>query len=47
MSNTINLAIPAIGMEFGANQSALNWVVSAFYFRQPLCYCPLAASLLG
>ena len=30
MSNAINLAIPAIGVEFGANQGALNWVVSGF-----------------
>ena len=30
MSNAINLAIPAIGREFGANQNLLNWVVSAF-----------------
>lgn len=30
MSNAINLAIPAIGIEFGANQSLLNWVVSGY-----------------
>jgi EmrB/QacA subfamily drug resistance transporter len=30
MSNAINLAIPAIGKEFNAGQSELNWVVSAF-----------------
>jgi EmrB/QacA subfamily drug resistance transporter len=30
MSNAINLAIPAIGLEFGANQNLLNWVVSGF-----------------
>jgi EmrB/QacA subfamily drug resistance transporter len=30
MSNAINLAIPAIGLEFGAKQSLLNWVVSGF-----------------
>ncbi len=30
MSNAINLAIPAIGKEFGASQSMLNWVVSGF-----------------
>jgi EmrB/QacA subfamily drug resistance transporter len=30
ISNAINLAIPAIGREFGANQTMLNWVVSGF-----------------
>jgi EmrB/QacA subfamily drug resistance transporter len=30
MSNAINLAIPAIGREFSATQSMLNWVVSGF-----------------
>jgi len=30
MSNAINLAIPAIGKEFNAGQSGLNWVVSGF-----------------
>jgi EmrB/QacA subfamily drug resistance transporter len=30
MSNAINLAIPAIGKEFGASQGILNWVVSGF-----------------
>ncbi len=30
MSNAINLAIPAIGKEFGTSQSMLNWVVSGF-----------------
>ena len=30
MSNAINLAIPAIGMEFGATQGLLNWVISSF-----------------
>lgn len=30
MGNAINLAIPAIGMEYGANQTLLNWVVSGF-----------------
>jgi EmrB/QacA subfamily drug resistance transporter len=30
MSNAINLAIPAISREFGANQSMLNWVVSGY-----------------
>lgn len=30
MSNAINLAIPAIGKEFNADQSLLNWVVSGF-----------------
>ena len=39
MSNAINLAIPAIGEEFGGNQSWLNWVVSGFLI-------PYAAFLL-
>lgn len=39
MSNAINLAIPAIGIEFGGNQNWLNWVVSAFLI-------PCAAFLL-
>lgn len=30
MSNAVNLAIPAIGLEFGGTQSLLNWVVSGF-----------------
>ncbi|NLA86208.1 MAG: MFS transporter, partial [Clostridiales bacterium] len=30
MSNAISLAIPAIGKEFDAGQSLLNWVVSGF-----------------
>ena len=30
MSNAINLAIPAIGLEFGAGQGLMNWVVSGF-----------------
>jgi len=30
MSNAINLAIPAISMEFGATQSLMNWVLSSF-----------------
>lgn len=30
MSNAINLAIPAIGTQFGGSQSWLNWVVSSF-----------------
>jgi EmrB/QacA subfamily drug resistance transporter len=39
MSNAINLAIPAIGVQFGGNQSWLNWVVSGFLI-------PCAAFLL-
>ena len=30
MSNAVNLAIPAIGAEFGASQFMLNWIVSSF-----------------
>ena len=30
MGNAINLAIPAIGREFGGSQSLLNWVVSSY-----------------
>jgi EmrB/QacA subfamily drug resistance transporter len=30
MANAINIAIPSIGIEFGGNQSWLNWVVSGF-----------------
>lgn len=30
MSNAINLAIPAIGIEFGGNQNLMNWVVFGF-----------------
>lgn len=30
MANAINIAIPTIGIEFGVDQSALNWVVSGF-----------------
>jgi len=30
MVNAVNLVIPAIGIEFGASQSMLNWIVSSF-----------------
>lgn len=30
MSNAVNLAIPSIGLEFGGNQSLMNWVVFGF-----------------
>ena len=30
MSNAVNLAIPTIGVEFGATQGMLNWIVSSF-----------------
>ncbi len=30
MGNSLNLAIPAIGAEFGANASAVGWMVTAY-----------------
>jgi MFS family permease len=30
MSNAINLAIPSMGIQFGASQTILNWVISSY-----------------
>lgn len=40
MANSINIAIPSIGIEFGGNQSWLNWVVSGFFMSSAAFLLP-------
>ena len=49
MSNAINIAIPAIGIDFGANQSMINWVVSSFLLSTAAFLLPFGriADLFG
>jgi EmrB/QacA subfamily drug resistance transporter len=49
MSNAINLGIPQIGMEYGVDQSLLNWVVTSYLLATAAFLLPFGrlADLIG
>ena len=49
MANAINIAIPSMGIEFGSDQSSLNWVVSGFLLSSAAFLLPFGrlADLFG
>lgn len=49
MGSAVNLAIPSIGLEFGANANQLSWVVSAYLLGSVMVMLPLGrlADIVG
>ena len=43
MSNAVSLAIPGIGVEFGATQGMLNWIVSSFLISTAASLLPFGS----